>query len=543
MVAQNTTWTGWRTAASLSVLVFLLYLSLTPQTTLWDRDEPRFAGAAVEMLESGQYLYPTFNHEPRLVKPILIYWLMALSTSILGLSETALRFWSPVGIALSCLFTYSIGRHLYSRSVGMTAMVVLATTPLVAVEAVAATTDAVLLAATTASMAFLVRLPGSLGSRRVILVSGLTLALATALLTKGPVGLIVPILAVAGGAALHRDGSTRPWRSWAVARDLMVATILAIGVFALWAIPANTATGGQFLEVGIGREVLQRMVTPFEGHGGSFILMLPFYLVVIVVGFCPWTLVLPGAVRLFVGRCRNEMGSALILAWIVGPLVMMSCVATKLPHYVLPLWPALSLAVAVTLVDGFELNRRHLGVWLFLGAAGAGAFALLWLIVVFPAGRVPATIMLMTLLASVGAVWRVRSNSMAVVVILSSAMAVHFIVAGAWLAPLVEVFKPVPRVAAVVSSETADTVPVASFGFAEPSLVFYLQRSPIEMLSSEDRVRAWTDQPGPGVLVSTRDALTEIEPLPLEEIYADGGLNYAKGSWIELVVLMRNTSP
>lgn len=533
--ARAKAWTGWFAAVGLAVLIFLLYLGLTAQTTLWDRDEPRFAGAAVEMLESGQYLYPTFNHEPRLVKPILIYWLMALSTSILGQSELALRFWSPLGAALACLFTYSIGRHLWSRRVGIVAMVVLATTPLVAIEGVAATTDAVLLAAVTASMAALVRLPTSHGTRRLMLVAGMVLALATALLTKGPVALLVPILAVAGGAVLQSA-----WRSWSISRDLIVAAILATGLFALWAIPANIATGGRFLIVGIGREVFQRMVVPFEGHGGSFILTLPLYLVVIVVGFCPWTLVLPRAARLLISQCRNSIGSALILAWIAGPLALMSCVATKLPHYILPLWPALSLATAVVLVAGFELKWRQSGVWLFLSGAGGGAVALIWAAAVFPAARLPLFVMLLVLLTSVGAVWRWRSESMAVAAVLMSAMVAHVLVAGVWLAPLVEVFKPVPRVAAAVRYETGSDVPVAAFGFTEPSLVFYLQRPPVEMLGSAGTVRDWADEPGPGVLVATRKALAGTEPLPLEEFYADEGLNYAKGEWIELVALRRD---
>lgn len=376
-----------------------------------------------------------------------------------------------------------------------------------------------------------------------MLVSGLVLALATALLTKGPVALLVPILAVAGGAVLHRGGSDPSWRSWSIARDVLMAATLAAGLFALWAIPANAATGGRFLIVGIGREVLQRMVVPFEGHGGSFILTLPLYLVVIVVGFCPWTLVLPKAIRLLIGQCRSSFGSALILAWIAGPLALMSVVATKLPHYILPLWPALSLAAAVALVAGFELNWRQFGVWLFLGGAGGGALALVWLAMVFPPARLASFVMLTVLLASVGAVWRFRSRSMAVATVLSSAMVAHVVVAGVWLAPLVEVFKPVPRVAAVVRSETGSDVPVACYDFAEPSLVFYLQRPPVEMLSSAGSVHEWANEPGPGVLVATREALDCIEALPLEEFYTDEGLNYVKGQWIELVVLRRDNPP
>ena len=84
----------WAIAA---VLLGILALAswLTTRSTLWDRDEPRFAQAAVEMVQSGQLLFPTFNGELRPDKPILIYWLMAIPVSLFGVSEWAVRAWAP----------------------------------------------------------------------------------------------------------------------------------------------------------------------------------------------------------------------------------------------------------------------------------------------------------------------------------------------------------------------------------------------------------------------------------------------------------------
>src|SRR5262245_64217471 len=111
---QRSTPAGWRRAGAAAAAIWLCYLALAPWTTLWDRDEPRFAQATVEMLASGQYLYPTFNGHLRADKPILIYWLMALPMRLLGPRELAARFWSPAGLAAAALLTASIGRRLIS---------------------------------------------------------------------------------------------------------------------------------------------------------------------------------------------------------------------------------------------------------------------------------------------------------------------------------------------------------------------------------------------------------------------------------------------
>ena len=64
-------------AVLLAIAIFAYASFLSSRSTLFDRDEPRFAQASVEMLSTGNWLYPTFDYELRPDKPILVYWLMA----------------------------------------------------------------------------------------------------------------------------------------------------------------------------------------------------------------------------------------------------------------------------------------------------------------------------------------------------------------------------------------------------------------------------------------------------------------------------------
>ena len=85
----------------IAVAITAIYLLLCPWTTLWERDEPRYARAAVEMVHSGDLLVPTVNEDVRARKPPLMYWLMAIGVWSLGQREVAVRCWSPLAVGSS----------------------------------------------------------------------------------------------------------------------------------------------------------------------------------------------------------------------------------------------------------------------------------------------------------------------------------------------------------------------------------------------------------------------------------------------------------
>ena len=86
---------------------------------LWDRDEPRNAACAREMLERGDWVVPTFNAELRVLKPVMKYWLMISAYKVFGVNEFAARFWSAVFALATVWATYFIGRRLFDASAGL----------------------------------------------------------------------------------------------------------------------------------------------------------------------------------------------------------------------------------------------------------------------------------------------------------------------------------------------------------------------------------------------------------------------------------------
>lgn len=536
-------------AGALGVLLALLVVASA--STLWDRDEPRFAQATVEMGRSGSALVPTFNGHLRPDKPILIYWLMALPVALAGPREVAVRFWAPCGIAVACLLTWILGRRLLSERAAPLAALVLVATPLTLVTGSAATTDAVLLAWLTLTMTAFAGgwLSGFRASHLVVL----GVALGGAMLTKGPVGLALPLLSI--GAACWIAGRDVPLGRRDVL-GLALATLGGIALFLLWAIPANLETGGEFARLGLGRHVLQRSVQPLEGHGGSPLVMLPYYPLVMLIAFLPWTPYLGGAISAVAGgRIGGARGRSLLLGWLVATPILMTLVATKLPHYVLPVWPALALLVAGTIRAGLrgELTARD-RLWLRRGvwwAAPGGAVVVLGLLI--GPGLLPKTLSLvpfvaLALLIATALVRGLRAHRAErhaeafVTFMAGSLLGGALLVAG--VLPELETLKVPPRLAEAIRAGTAEEVAVATYGYFEPSLVFYLRRWPVRQLSGPEAVATWAREPGPGVLVlPAADGRRLLSEGPTLEILARAsGFNFSNGKPVDLVALGRGVA-
>jgi 4-amino-4-deoxy-L-arabinose transferase-like glycosyltransferase/membrane-associated phospholipid phosphatase len=547
-------------ALGLAAVVFGSYLFVTTRSTLWDSDETRFSEATVEMVHSGDYLVPTLNGELRADKPVLIYWLMSLPVRLFGPTELACRFFAPIGATVTCLLTTLIARHLFGPSTGLLAMLILATAPLLLVTGTAATTDAVLLA--TIVGAFAVFENASRTGFRKTHLAGLALTLGAALLTKGPVGLALPILGMVVILVLGRRFS------FAWATYLFGAALLASGIFLAWAIPANNATGGEFLRLGLGRHVIARAMRPLEGHGGNFFLTLPFYVPVVIFAFFPWILFLPGALSATAGgRVGGRDGRSFLFGWMIPIFLFMSFVSTKLPHYILPIWPALSLSVAGTVrsAERGVLSARDLkwfvyGRRLFVGIGilfGTALLVVPWFVPALglnPPGSEPRTPGLAWPIAGLGAILLVmtilaaqehlaRRYRSAVGILVAGIVCVISTVSMFGL-PMAERFKLSKPLADAIRAQTAPDVEVSSLDYDQPSLIFYLGRRHLNSVRGDAGVLRWSKQPQPGVLVISRQALTRIEArnglLGLKEITAVRGFNYSKGRWAEVLALGKN---
>lgn len=535
-------------ALAIVLATWVLAAWITSRTTLFDRDEPRFARAAVEMAHGSNWLFPTFRGELRPDKPILIYWLMALAVRAFGAREAIVRCASPIALAASVWLVHRVGRTLFDARTGLVAAVVLALSPLALLEGTIATTDACLLLLTACSTWIAMR--AVLGRARAGAFVPLGIALGLGLLLKGPVALAIPMLAACTTAWL-----ARPIMRTGV-RTIAAAAIVGVLIFLAWGIPANAATGGRFARMGLVHHVLDRSVSPMEGHGGNYLASLPFYLPVVALGLLPLSLFLPGAIACLVRvEVLGRSARAVLIGWTVPCLVLMTLVATKLPHYVLPMWPGLALALAACIeraesgvLGAVEMRWLRRGAWLF------GVLACAWIAAIVVAPHALDLHDATTPFAVLAALWAVSAIGGLTLFVrgryrrAAIALAIGSVLAWTWTAlavlPRVETAKATPRIARAVNASTPSDAAIATFRFHEPSLDFYLGLRAVTELSTADELREWTRaHASSSVLVTTRreldTALDESERAAWREIASERGFDFSKGKPTELVALAR----
>jgi 4-amino-4-deoxy-L-arabinose transferase-like glycosyltransferase len=355
--------------------LFLLFLGVSVLLSLgnWalpliDRDEPRFAEASREMRQTGDLIIPRLNGEDRLDKPPLIYWLQAGAFSVFGESDFTARLPSVLFAAASCVVTAVWAARLYNPRVGLRAAVLFGTCLQVFVHGRAAVADM--------PMIFFFLLATWIGWERLhqpaskLLWLGFYLALAFGFLAKGPVAflpaLFPPLL------ALLMRAPFRPGLFRSVGGLLLVLVVIG-----LWGVPALILTHGQYFEVGIGKHVVMRSLEPMESHGLpgplGYLASLPFYFISVFGSFLPWSGLLPAAV-IFLYKSPDSKEKYLLVG-ISVVIATFTILQTKLPHYILPSFPLLAIAMA---------HRAGTARWLAPTCAVAILFYLTIALVAFP---------------------------------------------------------------------------------------------------------------------------------------------------------------
>lgn len=534
----------------IALVIIGIYMFMNTCTTLWDRDEPNYAQVVLEMVATGNYVVPTINSEMWLAKPPLLYWMMSIPVRIFGPTEFACRFFSAIGVGITCLLTFFIGKKLVGTEAGLWSIPVLASSMLILVVGTSGITDALLLPFIVSVMAILMISAESGMSFIHIILMGIAIGLG--ILTKGPIGLM-PMPAIAAILFFNRKNSNNTGQY--IRR---IALSLAIGavIFLIWAIPVNISTNGEFFRVFVGRDIINRALRPMESHGGNLLLFLPYYPIIIIVGFFPWTLHLPGAFSAVIGgRVGGKYGRVYLLSWIIPCVILMTLAATKLPHYIIFIWPALSLAVAGTIsaAKKDQLIPRDIawlrrGVWFFGPQALIMSLSLMIAPFFIP---IPGLILpgmasgLVLLGMTISAVYfhRLRKFSLSAAVLFGGMIVFHVpLLLGVY--PAIEYVKVSPHIAREVNSTVEKDIPIVTYKYSEPSLNFYLGKL-TERLSSPDDVIAWVKQSEPGVLIIPKEYLIQIEQehgaLPLDQIASREGVNYSKGKILELLALARRT--
>lgn len=357
-------------ARAVAVLAFVAVISFLPgQFSIppVDRDEARFAQAAKQMIESGDFVDIRFQETARYKKPVGIYWLQTgpvMAAEALGrrnaLTTIGLyRLPSFLGAIGAVLLTYWAALAFVSRRAALLAGLMMATSLLLGVEARLAKTDAMLLLTVVAAMGALARAylgeqHGKSGASGWLGPAVFWTALAAGILLKGP--LILLFVGLTVGTLMVVD---RTWRWLLLLRPIPGLIWLAILV-APWFAIILSRSGDAFVSESVGRDLLPKIFGIQESHGGPPGL----YFVLFWVTFWP-AATLAGMAAPAVWASRRERGARFLLAWLVPSWILFELVITKLPHYVLPLYPAIAILIA-GILDSHRLSRNP---WLVRGAS------------------------------------------------------------------------------------------------------------------------------------------------------------------------------
>ncbi|WP_417489691.1 ArnT family glycosyltransferase [Maricaulis sp.] len=316
-----------------------------------DRDESRFAQATAQMLESGDFVSINFLDEARNKKPVGIHWLQAVSVAAFSSADAreiwAYRLPSMFGAMLAALACFWGGQRLVGRKAAFAGAALFAVTILLGIEGGIAKTDAMLVGCTTLAMAALAQLRAGKGKKTALL---FWFAIGLGALIKGPVTPMVAGLAVLVLVIWERKAN------WLKPLGFWPGPLLAIAMVLPWLISIQIATDGGFLRQAIGDDLAPKLAGAAERHGGLFgyhLLLAPLLLFPATLTVIPGLAYVTSALR---GRTDEKTANAarFLLAWAIPVWIVFELLPTKLPHYVLPAYPALALIAGWGLM---QLNK------------------------------------------------------------------------------------------------------------------------------------------------------------------------------------------
>lgn len=344
-----------------------LYLVGNSRVSLWDRDEPWYAGCSLRMILDDDYVVPRYiTGELRVQKPPLVYWLQTVPMRLLGPGEFAPRLVSAVAMIGVLVLVCSVLWKMVGPRRAVWTTVILGTSVLTIAAGKMCLTDAVLLFFITTAQFCLLMIYRGKGSLRVSFF--MILALVMGFYNKGPIVLVAPVGTLIVLAAMD----WRRWTGFVLARPGEAARRVGLGVVGVLAgLVVMAALIGPWAWLNYQAEpewlrqtlqtAEQHMATAVDGHSG----WPGWYLVVVWGTYFPWSLLLPTA-AVIAWRHRKLPEIRFAIAAVLAPFLFHELLMkTKLPHYVLPAFPFMALLTADALVRCIRGQHREMHELLF----------------------------------------------------------------------------------------------------------------------------------------------------------------------------------
>lgn len=509
-----------RITLPLLVLAAVTFFAGLGRGAITDSDEAFYADSAREMVVSGDWVTPYYNYEPRFQKPVLYYWLTAAASLVLGDSEMAARLWAAMAGLGLVLVTAAAGRRWYDESTGLLAGAIVATNfGYFSIGRMALPDLPLAFCITLAIWAALVAtLEQERSPRKFVVLAALALGLG--FLTKGPVGLIIPVIVIVPVLMIER-------RSIALTpSDLLLGFVVMIAVAVPWYVVMWFRHGNEYLQGFFIGDNFDRFATDRFNDPRPWW----FYFPIVAGGLLPWTplaLVWMGPLTQWVRRRRDLSTIDLrLLLWAALPLAFYSLSVGKQPRYILPVLPPLALLLASSIVErtqewrGFDgaRSRPRRATGIVVGSLLSGAFfvalgGLLYrvqplLINVAPiftqvaAGIIAASGLLIGLFA-ISSHWRTAP----VVIALAAAVSLPALQYGGWSSGGDDTIRQMARL--VQQQRTAHEA-VGTYQVFVRNLVFYAHTRTTDIITDEQAAQ-FLAQAGRALMVAPADVVDRLE--------------------------------
>ena len=478
---------------ALAVPVFFLYLGAN---SIWDANEAFYVETPRQMVQSGDYITPTFNGQPRLNKPVLSYWIVAGLYRAFGESVTVERAGTAVGAMGIVLAAFLIGRALRSTATGVLSALFVATAPRVVWFSRRIFIDIYLttfLSLALASCVLAERRPAH--RRRYLLAMYFFIALGV--LTKGPIAVALPALvAIIWLATGRRLADLKRWL-------LVPGAVIMAAIVLPWYQALYVRYGWTYIKSFLLTENLGRYTSAMTPDGRGPL----FYLPVLLGDLFPWAplvlVPLIGIPRAWqrLGRSSRDPAASLrwlLWVWIAVFVAVFSISRTKEDLYILPTVVAVAALVADALVDRAEGARRRALDVLFTIVTGlcvAAAPVLFWLFgptagyYAIGGARTFAVILGLTGLIA-GALWLGRQPLRAVAALAAGFVVLNYVLV-AYLLPDIERTKPVPPLVRTLAAVASPNAKIGYFNMGLQSFVYYTGRGAIEEIGNVDQAEAF----------------------------------------------------
>ena len=467
--------------AFLVLFVFssLLFLGGLGRRHLWEADEPRVAGIAADMARTGDLVVPRLNGMPFLEKPPLFFWAEAAAFRIFGESTYITRL-IPALSAIGCvliLFFLVLSMNLSVRGAFLSGFV-LATSAEFWNLGRKNLIDMTLCFFITASMACFYKVIRS-KSGKIFWYISFAVSLSCAILSKGLVGLVIPLSALVMWLVLEKDFSLRNWTF------LLTGAVLSFIPVTIWVLLLYNNLGKEAVYQAVWLNNFGRFSGGFPQHVSPFY----YYLEKFPGQFLPWTFFLPLAGWLLIREARKRERTSLslfTLTWFVVPFILLSISAGKRSLYLIPIYPAAALAVGYA--AHCVLNRREkLSAWFEIPTSILAGIAvitpLVFLVIRFYYHQPFATTVLLAIIGSGLGLYSLllfaRKDLENSFQILVPSFLVIFLTFDMAIAPIFnqkESFEPLFKYAAKLKSEGAQLCLLQPAERLDGAAVFYLKQ-------------------------------------------------------------------